>query len=498
MNVVAYCRVSTDTTDQLNSLEAQKNFFDDYAKKNDYNLIKIYADEGISGTKIKNRTEFLNLMKDAQQGIFDTVIVKDISRFARNTVDFLNGIRMLKSLNIETIFLTSNQTVLGNSEFILTIFGALAQEESANTSKRVKFGKKINAEKGRVPNMVYGYNKTKGDYFNLEINVEESDIVKQIFNMYVNDGVGANKISMLLNAEGYKTKRNYKWSQNAISRILTNHIYTGKIINGKQEIEDFLTGVRTVKDERDWIIIENPDFKIIDQEIFDKAQSILTSRCDSFNVQHERLSNKHLFSTLLKCDCCGYSFRRFERIYKNTYIRWVCSGRNSFGTESCDNKTVLDEEKIWRTVQNDLTELLQNKEIITKNIIKEFNQNLKKDINSEKSERELIAKLNKVNNSKKKYMEMYEDDLITREELKTKVSEINMEIDKANSELKIFQYHLNKGNNVEDLISKSFDNINMILSQEYITNAMLKEVINKIVVNSDGTFDTHFKLFDIL
>lgn len=108
------------------------------------------------------------------------VIVKDISRFARNTVDFLQSIRQLKALNIETVFLTANQTVLGNSEFVLTIFGALAQEESANTSKRIKFGKKINAEKGRVPNFVYGYDKTNGDYFNLTVNQNEAKIVNEI------------------------------------------------------------------------------------------------------------------------------------------------------------------------------------------------------------------------------------------------------------------------------------------------------------------------------
>lgn len=148
MNIVAYCRVSTDKTDQLNSLEAQKEFFSEYTKRTGDTLVRLYADEGISGTKIKNRKEFLRMMSDAEHGLFDMVVVKDISRFARNTVDLLQNIRKLKALGIETQFLTANMTSMGNSEFVLTIFGALAQEESANTSKRVKFGKKMNAEKG--------------------------------------------------------------------------------------------------------------------------------------------------------------------------------------------------------------------------------------------------------------------------------------------------------------------------------------------------------------
>ena len=156
MRIAAYCRVSTDKEDQLNSLEAQKKFFEEFARKNGHQLLRVYADEGISGTKVRNRRAFLDLMEQAEKRKFDMVVVKDISRFARNTVDLLTSTRRLKALGIEMLFLTSNQTVLGNSEFVLTVFGALAQEESANTSKRVKFGKKCNAQKGKVPNLVFG------------------------------------------------------------------------------------------------------------------------------------------------------------------------------------------------------------------------------------------------------------------------------------------------------------------------------------------------------
>ena len=122
MNIAAYCRVSTDKSDQLNSLKAQKEFFSEYTKRTGDTLVRLYADEGISGTKIKNRKEFLRMMSDAEHGLFDMVVVKDISRFARNTVDLLQSVRKLKSLGIETQFLTANMTSMGNSEFVLTIF----------------------------------------------------------------------------------------------------------------------------------------------------------------------------------------------------------------------------------------------------------------------------------------------------------------------------------------------------------------------------------------
>ncbi len=317
MNFAAYCRVSTDHEDQLNSLETQKEFFKEYAEKNGHHLVKLYADEGISGTKTKNRTQFLRLMKDAERGMFEMVAVKDISRLARNTVDFLQSIRRLKELNINTIFITANmETMSGDSEFTLTIFGALAQEESANMSKRVKFGKKENAKKGRVPNVVYGYNKTKGDYFNLTINEEEAEVVKQIFKWYTKDGYGTLKISQMLNEKGYTTKRGLPFQTQSLSKILKNEIYIGKIINGKQETKDFLTGVRETKDQSDWLIVEKPELRLISDETFETAQKLLRERRIAFQSKQTRQSNVHLFSTLIKCKDCGRTFRRLERSYK--------------------------------------------------------------------------------------------------------------------------------------------------------------------------------------
>ena len=495
MNVVAYCRVSTDKDDQLNSLEAQKKFFEEYASRNGYNLFKIYSDEGISGTKIKKRESFKRLMEDAKKGQFNIVIVKDISRFARNTVDFLQSIRQLKALGIETIFLTSNQTVLGNSEFVLTIFGALAQEESANTSKRVKFGKKINAQKGRVPNFVYGYDKIKGDYFNLTINEKEAEVVKKIFNLYINEGNGANKIAQILNNEGYKTKRNCNWSQNAVSRILTNPIYIGKIINGKEEIEDFLTGVRKKKDSEDWYVIEKPELAIINKEDFEKVQAILKKRNIDFNLNKKRESNKHLFSTLIRCSCCCYSFRRLERVYRNTYIKWVCSGRNAKGKDSCINFSKIDEIELIDAIKGYFKSILESKKDTIEIIIKEFNKIYKNKEDNVNIEKEILKKLIKLQKTKEKYMEMYTDDLITRDELNKKVKELNQDIEKNKKELEFIKNNLSKGDRLEETIYNTFKDLENILNMDNLTNASLKKIIDKIVVDERGNVNIYLKAF---
>ena len=494
MNIAAYCRVSTDKSDQLNSLETQKEFFLEYTKRTGDNLIKLYADEGISGTKIKNRKEFQRMLADAEKGLFNMVVVKDISRFARNTVDLLQSVRKLKSLGIETQFLTASMTSMGNSEFVLTIFGALAQEESANTSKRIKFGKKMNAEKGRVPNIVFGYDKTIGDYFNLSINENEAKAIQQIFQWYTEEGYGGSKIANMLNERGIKTKRGNNWSQNSVCGTPTTEIYTGKIINGKEEIADFLTGQRKEKDESEWLVTIRPKLRIIEDEVFDKAQDILKGRYDSFKLTHERQSNKYLFSTLIKCKECGWSFRRTVRTYKNTYVRWVCSGHNGKGADNCPNAVTVDEEELIQALQEYFQEILGKKKKVINYVIKEFQRVYKaKDENIE-YEKQLNTELNRLRRSREKYMDMYTDDLISREELNEKIGGMRKEMERLENELKMVSYHLTKGEQLEVILNSTFKQLEDITDVHEMTNAQLKRLINKIEVDKDGNVDIYLRL----
>ena len=494
MNIAAYCRVSTDKEDQLNSLEAQKEFFAQYTQRTGDNLVRLYADEGISGTKIKNRREFLRMMADAERGLFEMVVVKDISRFARNTVDLLQNIRKLKALGIETQFLTANMTSMGNSEFVLTIFGALAQEESANTSKRVKFGKKLNAEKGRVPNLVYGYDKTAGDYFNLAINPQEAAVVRQIYHWYLEEGYGAAKIAAMLNERGHKTKRGCQWSQNAVCRILTNELYTGKVINGKEEVADFLTGRRTEKDETEWLVVDKPELRIIAPEDWARAGEILASREKQFRVNRERQSNQHLFSTVIKCKECGWSFRRTVRTYKNTYVRWVCSGHNGKGAESCPNAVTLDEAELMDALQQYFNQLIQNKKHVIRRVVAEFERVYKAKDENQDYQRELTEQLSRLQRTRQKYMDMYADDLITREELNAKIGGARQEIERLEKELEMVSYHISKGEQLERLLEHTFRELERVSDVREMTNAQLKRLVQKIEVDKDGHVDIYLRL----
>ncbi len=494
MNIAAYCRVSTDKQDQINSLEAQKKFFTEYTQRTGDTLVRLYADEGISGTKIKNRKEFLKMMADAGRGLFELVVVKDISRFARNTVDLLQNIRKLKSLGIETQFLTANMTSMGNSEFVLTIFGALAQEESANTSKRVKFGKKLNAEKGKVPNLVYGYDKTKGKLFDLAINEEEAGIVRRIFAWYSKEGYGTATIAKMLNQNGYKTKRNCAWSSNAVVRILTNEIYTGRIVNGKQEIADFLTGRRREKDSSEWLVTERESLAIIERNVFERTQTILKERGQAFKVNNERQSNRYLFSTLIKCKDCGWSFRRVERTYKNTYVTWVCSGRNGRGADSCANKTVIDEKELIGVLSDYFAYLLSHRKNVVESVTSEFKRVYRERDENTEREKQIKSELAKLEKSRQKYMDLYADGLISREEVNRQLAGTRQKKEALERELKMVEGRLTMHEKLGGVLKKTFRSIEDVADVAGMTNAQLRRIVRRIEVDHDGNVDIYLQL----
>ena len=273
MRYAAYCRVSTGSDEQLNSLINQKKFFEEYAEKRGDTLIKIYADRGISGKSMKERPQFLKMLSDSEKGIFDALLVKDISRFARNTVDFLNGIRLLKSRGIDVVFVGANQKVLGESEFILTVFAALAQEESCGLSKKIIFGKKQGAKRGRVPNVLYGYDKK--NTYELTVNEKEAECVKNIFTMYGVNEIGLRKIADNLNEKKVLTKNNCKWSAKTVRRIIENPIYRGVLVNNKSETLDFISASRRNVPPESQYRHEREDFRIVDDELFFKANKRL-------------------------------------------------------------------------------------------------------------------------------------------------------------------------------------------------------------------------------
>lgn len=500
MKIAAYCRVSTEKEAQIDSLEKQIEFFNEFTKKNGYDLYKLYADEGISGKQIKHRKQFQQMMQDAKSKKFEKVVVKDVSRFARNTVDLLQSIRELKSYGIEVDFLNNGEIMEGGSEFILTILGAMAQQESANMSKRVKFGKDITAQKGRVPNLVFGYDKIPDERYTLKINEEEAQIVKEIFENYVYKGMGTTKIAWELNERGIRTKKTKsRWVQTSIVRMLKNPIYTGRVTNKKSEVMDFITGMRKDLPEEEWIIVEKAEMRIISDELFNKAQEILAQRSTEFKLNCKREKTSYVFSTLIYCKHCGYSYRRTKRKYTENgkeYIRWVCSGRNSMGVSSCPNTTVIDEEELLNAIKEYLKTIISNKKEFMKSVQKEFDKITKLRENNERSEKSLLQEIEKITVKKQKYMEMFQNEVINIQELKKYTNPLNEDISRLERELKLITSEIKEKDVLEKELSRTISTVDDILNNETITNAMLKTIIDVIEVDSDANIEVRLKLLN--
>ena len=500
MKIAAYCRVSTEKEAQIDSLEKQIEFFNEFTKKNGYELYKLYADEGISGKQIKHRKQFQQMMEDAKHKKFEKVVVKDVSRFARNTVDLLQSVRELKSYGVQVDFLNNGEVMEGGSEFILTILGAMAQQESANMSKRVKFGKDITAKKGRVPNLVFGYDKIPDERYTLKINEEEAKIVKEIFESYVYKGIGTTKIAWNLNDRGIRTKKTKsKWVQTSIVRMLKNPIYTGRVTNKKSEVTDFITGTRKELPEEEWIVVERPEMRIISDELFNRAQEILAQRSNEFKLNNKREKTEYVFSTLIYCKHCGYSFRRIKRKYKEDgpeYIRWVCSGRNSMGVNHCPNTTVIDEEELLNAIKEYLKSIISNKKNFMKAVEKEFEKITKLRKNNERNEESLLKEIEKVTVKKQKYMEMFQNEIINIQELKKYTNPLNEDIARLERELKLITSEIKEKDVLEKELNKTIKTVDDILNSQTITNAMLKTIIDVIEVDSDSNVEVRLKLLN--
>ena len=498
MKIAAYCRVSTDKDEQLDSLVHQKEFFVEYAKRNGHELFRLYADEGISGTSLKKRDEFNRLMRDARCGLFQAVVVKDFSRLARNTVDFLISIRELKSLGINTIFLTANMNTMGDSEFILTLFSAMAQEESSNLSKRVKFGKKINAEKGRVPQRIFGYDRI--DNFTLSINPKEARVVRKIFSLYNEQGLGCRTISQQLNRDGDKTKLGSEWNARGVRRVLVNPIYRGILVNHKYEIEDFLTGKQVNIPKEEHFYHERPEWAIVSAEVFDKAQEIMASRRIKYDsgepFRDARYSSKHIFSTLIKCAHCGRSFTRKTYTYVNTRVYWHCVTNDQYTAERCDNNISLNEPDLIQALRQYFSSLITNKDDFIASVLASLEQKLPKTENPLQTKQEMESRRKKLLSRKNRYQEMYADDLLTLSELKEKLAQIMDELKLLDMDLEQIEQSARIRNNAELIIHRYTDEILRFLELDTITNADMRRVIDHISVDKDGNVQVILKKFE--
>ena len=366
--VAAYCRVSTNSEEQLNSYEAQKNYYTQKIEENpDWEMAGIFADEGLSGTSMKKRAEFNRMIAACKRGRIDMILTKSSSRFARNTVDCLKVIRTLKSLGIGVIFEKENiNTLTESSEFLITLFSSFSQAESESISKNVGIGMKLAFKEGKVSfqyKKLLGYRK--GADGGPEIVAEEAETVRLIYRLYL-DGWSLGDIQRELTEKEVPTAEGIQgWSRQVIQNILTNEKYIGDALLQKTYTTDCISKkARKNQGELPMYYVENSHPAIISRDIFCRVKEEMSRRASKRKVMQKtgkteqgKYSAKYALSELLVCGECGTPYKRctWARNGKKRIV-WRCISRLEFGTDYCHSSPTLDENRLHKAIVGALNE----------------------------------------------------------------------------------------------------------------------------------------------
>ena len=361
LRVAAYCRVSTEQEEQQNSYQVQIAYYTDLInRKKEWTLAGVFADEGISGTQTKKRTEFNRMIRMCKKKKIDLVITKSISRFARNTVDCLEYVRQLKDLGIGVIFEKENiNTLKMTSEFMIALYGSFAQAESESISKNVSWGKEKAFREGKVPfqyKHLLGYRK--GADGKPEIVPEEAETVRSIFSLYLDGYTLLNIAQILMNQKITTATGKSEWTKSAIQSILKNEKYVGDALLQKTFTVDCITH-KVVKNngERPMYLITDHHTPIIDRDTFNRVQQEIARRSskrkisDQTKTEQGKYSGKYVLSELLICGQCGTPYRR--RIWTksgNKQVVWRCISRLEHGRRYCPDSPTIKEENLHRGI----------------------------------------------------------------------------------------------------------------------------------------------------
>ena len=336
--VAAYCRVSTDDEEQMNSYDNQIKEWKDRINKNPkYTLYKVYGDGGITGTSDKQRPQFQKMIRDAEKGKFDLILCKSISRFARNTVLTLSTIKQLKELNVEVYFDNEHMSTFDpKNEFMFTIMSSMAQEESRHISENVRWTVKLKMAKGEAfGNGPYGYKISKlGGKRHMVLDPEKAPIMKQIFDWF-DHGYGMSTVIELLHEKGIPSPKGYKWwKQDTLVRQLKNPAYKGLLVLQKTYTVDYIGHVRAENmGQRKQYIVENAHTPIVSKEVWERVNDAIRAHYyekagdDVQDVM--RYAFRGPLAGLIICGICSKTYKRrhwYDESYKQPRITYQCNG----------------------------------------------------------------------------------------------------------------------------------------------------------------------------
>ncbi len=502
--VAAYCRVSTDHEDQANSFESQQRYFRQYIAANpDWELYEVFADEGISGTSTKKRREFNRMIECAKNGEVDIIVTKEISRFARNTLDSIYYTRILKKLGIGVIFMNDNiNTLDGDAELRLAILSSIAQEESRKTSERVKWGQKRRMEQGIVfGRSMLGYDVKDGK---MTVNEEGARIVRLIFHKFVTEGKGTHVIARELREGGIKPMRVKEWSNTVILRVIRNEKYCGDLVQKKTYTPDFLSHEKKYnRGQEEFVILTDHHEPIVSRELFEEANRILDLRA----MSQERLakySNRYPFSGKIKCGRCGHSYvaRYKTRKDGSKYKAWTCYQAQKNGSPhvdpagnhvGCTFESIRNEDAIHimalvtQTLKLHETTIVENLTSMIRSVI---NCNT-----SDHSSTQLQEKKADLESKRRKLLDLYLSGELDKAEYLSLRQTYDNEIQAVEQIMESKKQKLLLKEEQEQLMASIETTIRELISGVEEENVLYRELLQKMVVIDRDHIDVYLNLF---
>jgi len=505
LRVTFYARVSSSTDEQLNSLENQVSYYENYIKKNEaWSYVPGYIDEGLSGISTKKRQNFNRMVNDAKNGRFDLIVTKEISRFARNTLDSLQYTRELLSRGVGVFFQNDNINTLDeDSELRLTIMSSMAQDELRKLSSRVKFGhqqaikSKVVLGNGRI----IGYNKS-GKH--LVVDEEQAKLVRKVYELYSTDEYSLSDLEKRFYAEGYRNSNGNKISHNTLSGIIANPKYKGYYVGNKVRVVDMFTKKQKFLPPEEWVMFKDETGEIVpaivSEELWEKANEVLRRRSDDVKNRKNVCNHANLLTGKLFCTHCGQPFYRRESKDKhgNVNSKWVCAGKINNGASTCPTFSIYEEE-----IKPILFEVFNDTRANTDALIEEYIEmykSLMEDDGIGDAIREKKKKLDLAEKKQNKLLEMLAEDLIDKKKYAAMSKTCDDEIETLSAEIDELENELLS----QDEYKKHIDEIRSSLAEavkEASTGAISKDFVDRyidkifVTMQDDGSARLDIKIF---
>ncbi len=489
LRVAAYCRVSTDEEDQIKSYNSMVRHYTELIQSTQgWTYVDVYADKAITGTKVDRREEFQRMINDCMDGKIDMIIAKSLPRFARNTLDTLKYVRLLKEHNVAVYFEVEKINTLKDGEFLMTILSSVAQQEVENTSANVKKGLKMKMRRGEMVgfNGCMGYDYICGEKV-LVINEEQAEVVRYIFNRYI-AGAGSTMIAKELNDQGVLTTKGNPWNCAGIIGIIKNEKYVGDLLLGKTFTVDPISKRRLDNlGEEDRYYVKDHHEPIIDRETFEKAQQIRARRANrgvpAKLGKREKYSRQYAFSSMIECGFCAYGVSRRSWHSNSEYkkVIWQCSSNTKWGKQSCPHSKGLPEEVIEKAFVESYRLLLSDNKGVLDEFLKRTTKTLAEN-NSLEEAKKVEVSIRNIKTKRAALLDRLLEGSVEEEAYKAKDSDLQMKLSNARARLR----ELQKDNVSKETLEKRIKEFKELLLKgqvlEEFDRGIFESIIDKVIM----------------